>query len=130
MWTAPPTPEFAYYYERAIYLSMRGNRSLAHALVHSTNLIQSNFLQLTVTMDDIVTIETDKAAITLEGIIGNLGGILNLWIGFTFITIMEVVDFFLTIAMDRFWAAELNDDNKKVGESNKNHRNVSRVIPS
>jgi hypothetical protein len=80
-------------------------------------------------MDDLIYKGTDKPAITVEGIIGNLGGILNLWIGFTFITIMEFVDFFLTVAMDRFWTTKLNGDEKKSDKSKSKQPNMAMVEP-
>jgi len=92
---------------------MKGNTTEATKLVKSTNLIQRNFLQLSITMDDTITTEEDQPAIKLEALFGSLGGILNLWIGFTFITIMEVIDFFLTIIMDKFCYTKVYDDRGK-----------------
>ena len=125
----PPSEEFKLYYGTAVNLSVTGDVLGAWRTLRSTDLIQRNFLQLSVTMDDMVTTETDKPAITIEGVIGNLGGILNLWIGFTFITIMEFVDFFLTIAMDRFWGAKIQAGEKRARKPNGNRPDVTMVEP-
>ena len=99
---------FDKYYGTASDLAIKGKTAEATQIVSSTNLIQKNFLQLSVTMNDVITSEEDKEAVTISSVFGSLGGILNLWIGFTFLTIMEIVDFFLTIAMDKLYGNKLS----------------------
>ena len=39
----------------------------------------------------------DMPAVTLENFIGSLGGILNLWVGLSFITIVEVIELVIKV---------------------------------
>ena len=41
---------------------------------------------------DVVTEISDSPALSFEGLIGNLGGTLNLWIGISLTTIIELFD--------------------------------------
>ena len=44
-----------------------------------------------------VLVYEDLPVVTLENLIGNLGGILNLWVGLSFITIVEVIELCIKI---------------------------------
>jgi len=125
----PPSDEFKNYYDRAIGYAMVRNTSEAWHLVKSTDLLQKNFLQLSITMADTITIDQDKPAIKIETIFGSLGGILNLWIGFTFITIMEFVDLFLTIVLEKISASRVEAADKKVTGNRESKPEITMVEP-
>ena len=58
-----------------------------------TDLIRRNFLQINVNMEKPgYTVVTDTQQWTFVSLAGSLGGILNLWIGITFVTFVEVCD--------------------------------------
>ena len=58
-----------------------------------TDLIRRNFLQINVNMAKPgYTVVTDTQQWTFVSLAGSLGGILNLWIGITFVTFVEVCD--------------------------------------
>ena len=61
--------------------------------------ILSTVLKLTVKMSTrtMVTQFADIPAVSLEGFVGSLGGILNLWVGLSFITIIELVELCVNI---------------------------------
>ena len=63
-------------------------------MVEESSLIRNNFLLLEVVMSHTqsVTQFTDAPAVTLENFIGSLGGILNLWVGLSFVTIIELLE--------------------------------------
>ncbi len=78
------------------------NKSKAFKLLKKSDLIRRNFLQLNVILDGKETTKmVDKPAISPEALFGNVGGILNLWIGITFITVIEVIDLVLVLLAGR-----------------------------
>jgi hypothetical protein len=85
-------------------LALAGNHTAAHNLIKDTMLIQNNFLHLSVLLDPDLTISTDRESISIDSVMGSMGGVLNLWVGITFITVMEVVDFCISTIIDRFRA--------------------------
>ena len=44
-----------------------------------------------------VTVMEDKEALGLESLLGTLGGTLNLWIGISFVTFIEIIDMIFNI---------------------------------
>ena len=94
-----PTDEFKQY-EVVLGAALAGNTSEAWQMIKNLDLIKRNFLQLSVTMDDTMVFEEDKPAIAVSAIVGSLGGILNLYIGFNLITVADFLDFFLTLIID------------------------------
>ena len=57
--------------------------------ISQLNLIRREFLKVNVRLDSSLTHkETDMALVSKEEFIGSLGGILNIWIGITFITLV------------------------------------------
>ncbi len=77
---------------------MQENETLAFARLRQTDLIQKNFLQVTVSMrNPLVTHLVDKPIMTMETVLAGLGGTLNLWIGISFITIVEILDLLIKI---------------------------------
>ena len=46
-----------------------------------------------------LTVLEDKPALTVESLLGTMGGTLNLWIGISFVTVIELIDMLLTLIM-------------------------------
>ena len=46
-----------------------------------------------------LTVLEDKPALGLESLLGTIGGTLNLWIGISFVTVIEVIDMLLTLIL-------------------------------
>ncbi len=86
------------------------------------NLIKDNFLQIIVIFDsDIITSLIDKPAVTIESLIGSMGGTLNLWIGISFVTIVEVIEVIFSLCRLVVYAIKEKKD--------KNRLNKSKVEP-
>jgi len=96
-------------------------------MIKNNDLIKENFLQLTVTMDDALTLAEDKPSISVAEIVGSLGGILNLYIGFNLITIADVLDFFLTLIFDRIMRRKVHTDEKR--ENHRRQPEITTVEP-
>ena len=62
----------------------------------------------------------EMPALTLASLTGTLGGVLNLWIGITFFTIIELVDLMFTLVLD-VWVKRGSKDAKPALEKNKVH---------
>ena len=61
--------------------------------IRNTDLIRRNFLQVRIGMKSLlVTKHEDKPTICFETLIGSVGGILNLWIGISFFTLLEILE--------------------------------------
>ncbi len=57
------------------------------------DIIKDNFLLVNVQMHGKRVIEyRDKAVVSLDGLLGSIGGTLNLWIGITFVTLIELCE--------------------------------------
>ncbi len=83
------------------------------SLLQSTDLITRNFLQVKVAFGRPVTIYmVDKPVITLASFLGGLGGIFNLWIGLSFITLIEILDLLISILKSSS-SKNLKDDIEK-----------------
>ena len=80
---------------------MDKNMSAAVDMVASSTLIKKNFVKLSVVARNKngVTEYRDIPAITFESFIGSLGGILNLWVGLSFITIIEIIDLIINLLL-------------------------------
>ena len=70
---------------------MTTDRRSAYELLRGTDLLERNFLKLTVYFgSDRVLTYRDVPDMSISAMTGSLGGILNLWMGLTFITAIEV----------------------------------------
>ncbi len=57
------------------------------------DIIKTNFLLVNIQMDGKHVMEyKDKAVVSLDGLLSNIGGTLNLWIGITFVTLIELCE--------------------------------------
>ncbi len=55
--------------------------------------VQKNFLQVKILFSEATSIEVEqKEKVSLVSALGNVGGIMNLWIGITFMTVMELCE--------------------------------------
>ena len=64
------------------------------------NLIFSIVFQVNVMFEsNRLTILEDKPALGLESLLGTMGGTLNLWIGISFVTVIELIDMVLTLIL-------------------------------
>lgn len=65
---------------------------------------------------------TDIPSVTAETLFGSLGGILNLWIGMTFFTIVEWADLLFIIVGDKCnTKKKVDKENTSVCENNNRH---------
>ena len=64
-----------------------------HDKLRKTELMSRNFAQLNVYFDKAMVTELkDEESITVPTLLANVGGSLNLWIGITFCTLIELID--------------------------------------
>ncbi len=64
-----------------------------HAQLKATDIMARNFAQLNVYFDKLMlTMLDDEESISVATLLSNVGGSLNLWIGITFCTIIELID--------------------------------------
>ena len=70
------------------------NVSSVRDMITDSNLIKKNFVKIQVVTSNVngVMEYQDVPAVNFESFIGSLGGILNLWIGLSFITVIEVIE--------------------------------------
>jgi hypothetical protein len=75
-------------------------------MLQESRLITENFLQLNIYFEDGSVLETkQQPAITRDTLFGSIGGNLNLWIGITFFTIIELIELCYNFA-GMFWKKE------------------------
>ena len=88
------------YYKKVGEKVNEGKSTDALKLLEESDLIRNNFLILEIEMSHTQRVAhyTDVPAVTLENFIGSLGGILNLWVGLSFITIVEIVELVVKVA--------------------------------
>ena len=65
------------------------------------SFIETNFMQIDVSMDRVVRHFTDKESVTFLSVMGSMAALLNLWVGITFITGVEIIDFFLALVLNK-----------------------------
>lgn len=83
----------------AVYEKIYENGSYSD--LYNVDLIARNFLQINVHMKHGINMVSDTVKITPVSLVGNLGGILNLWIGFTFVTVVEICDLVYQLVMTK-----------------------------
>ena len=77
-----------------------GKEQEALKLVKELDLIRENFLQVSVLIDEAGTVVyEDVPSVNFYSFLGSIGGILNLWIGITFITLVEIIDMLINMVM-------------------------------
>ena len=78
--------------------------------LRKTDLIRRNFLEISVLLQAEQTIMMeDYPVLCLESLFGNVGGILNMWVGISFVTAVEI--------MDLLWTCVSNKTNKQLRPS-------------
>lgn len=86
-------------YEEITFCSEQGADVLQHYDYYDS--IRNNFLQLNVMFPSAKkTVLKDKASSSWETLFSNIGGTLNLWIGVTFITLIEICELLSDILND------------------------------
>ena len=72
--------------------------------------IKRNFVQLTIKMlQNTIEEINESPSLSFSSFMGSLGGLLNLWIGITFITLVELVEFLYNfICIDKKEARKIN----------------------
>ena len=56
-----------------------------------------------------LTVLEDKPALGLESLLGTMGGTLNLWIGISFVTVIEIIDMLLTLILGGISRPKIDD---------------------
>ena len=86
---------YAYKFEEYSYLDVAHNINSGEKKrqLRSMDLMERNFLQLNIHFPHMSTWHhTDQAKLTSEQCVGVMGGVLNLWMGVTFITVIELIE--------------------------------------
>ncbi len=79
---------------QAINLAETGKEKEAILKIKSTDEITRNFVHVTIYYPFAgVTNVTELPALSIETLGGAIGGVLNLWVGFTLFTLIEIIDF-------------------------------------
>ena len=74
------------------------NKSAAWKKLSETDFIERNFLAIIVSRSDFTIVRVEeKAVFTLTSLLSQSGGLLSIWIGLTFICIVEVIELFLNV---------------------------------
>ena len=78
------------------------NHSYVFTRLGELDGIHRNFLQLNVIWQtDTAIVFKEQASLTAESLIGTLGGILNLWVGMSFITVIELCELMINCCICR-----------------------------
>ncbi len=78
----------------AINIAETGNEKAAILKIKSSDEITRNFVHVTIYYPfSGVTNITELPALTIETLGGAIGGVLNLWVGFTLFTLIEIIDY-------------------------------------
>ena len=86
-------PEFDVYDKAYNMAFVDGDVASAMDLVRQTNVIDKNFLKLNIVTENKKLLYTSRRILSVETVMGTVGGILNLWVGITFITLVELIEF-------------------------------------
>ena len=81
----------------AAYSNISSSGDVHHAFsqLQNLDLIRRNFLQINVVwQQETLTLMSEKESMGIEALIGNLGGVLNLWVGISFVTAVEILEMF------------------------------------
>ena len=82
-----------------IQSEIKHSPGMAYERLHSASLIRRNFLKVRVFFGgESVILLRDTPLHTAESVSGSLGGILNLWIGISFVTVIEIGELFYNLA--------------------------------
>jgi hypothetical protein len=77
-------------------------------MLAESDLIRENFLQLNIYFEDgSVLQQIQQPAITRDTLFGSIGGNLNLWIGITFFTLIELIELCYSF-VTMFWKREVH----------------------
>ena len=93
------TSKFSHHFDvyKGIKAKLHVDKQLAFEQLRQTDLIGRNFLEISVLLDaEQTTLMEDYPVLSLESLFGNMGGILNLWVGITFVTAVEIMDLLWT----------------------------------
>ncbi len=82
-------------------LASSGNKTTAKQLLRQTNLIEENFVKISVyaTTENLVILE-DKPKMTITDLFASVGGTLNLYSGISFILVIEIIDLLYKLLFD------------------------------
>ena len=76
-----------------------GNMTAAWNLINSLNLIQQNFIQVLIEFKEQLVFTSDETAVvTWDTLVSNLGGALSLWLGITFMLVVEIIELLYSLA--------------------------------
>nr|CAH8829111.1 unnamed protein product [Trichobilharzia regenti] len=86
-------------YEKISNLTKEGNLQEAIKLLMETQIFEQNFLSIIISRPnfDLERVE-EKAVVSLTSLFSQIGGLLSIWIGLTFVCIVEIVELGLNVA--------------------------------
>ena len=67
-----------------------------------------------------VTVLQDKPALGLESLLGTMGGTLNLWIGISFITLIEIIDLIFNVILHYTLKPKIQTESNKAPQGLQN----------
>lgn len=114
----PYADEFLYY-ENISTLAQNDLRA-AYIKLKTSPLIRDNFLQVNIVWHvRNVTHLKETSFWTAENLIGTLGGVLNLWVGISFVTVIEILEMFLNACHCAFKSQNIQADGPGQNETPK-----------
>ena len=90
-------------YQRYSTNTMKWGELVKH--LKDENAIRENFIKVKIDFRRTSTKKKEIAFVTIEKLFGNMGGVLNLWVGISFITVIEVLE----LIWKYLWFSERKD---------------------
>ena len=93
--------------------------------------MRDNFLEIEVFWgSNDMTVLKEVASVGLENLIGNMGGLLNLWVGITFITLIELIECFLKLLPGhRDYTVQPRTSENELDKKNTVEKNKNNMSP-
>uniref|UniRef100_A0A1I8IAF3 ANK_REP_REGION domain-containing protein n=1 Tax=Macrostomum lignano TaxID=282301 RepID=A0A1I8IAF3_9PLAT len=93
-----------------VYRMAQTNQTEANRMLREIDYVQNNFIEILINRGksnfDIERIE-EKAVISLTSLLSQIGGLLSIWVGLTFVCIVEVIELLYNIVVINFPTEQL-----------------------